>query len=93
MSKEIDLHLKKQLLDTPRYLKKYLKDNEEHSPGITYYTGNWGQDLQDNLTDRQAENHRQIQTWFVRGLCELKLSDAWKLTERQRRTERNLKSL
>ena len=55
MSKEIDLHLKKQLLDTPRYLKKYLKDNEEHSPGITYYTGNWGQDLQDNLTDRQAE--------------------------------------
>ena len=58
MSKEIDLHLKKQLLDTPRYLKKYLKDNEEHSPGITYYTGNWGQDLQDNLTDRQAEKLR-----------------------------------
>ena len=61
MSKEIDLHLKKQLLDTPRYLKKYLKDNEEHSPGITYYTGNWGQDLQDNLTDRQAEKHTNKQ--------------------------------
>ena len=52
---DIDQHLKKQLLETPKYLKKYLKDNEEHSPGITYYTGNWGQDLEDNLTDTQRK--------------------------------------
>ena len=49
MSKEIDQFLKKQLLETPKCLKKYLKDSTEATPGITYYTGNWGQDLEDNL--------------------------------------------
>ena len=55
MSKEIDQYLKKQLVETPKYLKKFLKENEEHSPGITYYTGNWGQDLEDNLTPTQRK--------------------------------------
>ena len=50
---DIDQHLKKQLLETPKYLKKYLKDSNEATPGITYYTGNWGQDLEDNLTETQ----------------------------------------
>jgi len=58
MSKEIDQHLKKQLVETPRFLKKYLKENTEHSPGITYYTGNWGQDLEDNLTETQRKKLR-----------------------------------
>ena len=62
MSKEIDQHLKKQLLETPKYLKKYLKEHEEHSPGITYYTGNWGQDLEDNLTPTQIKKlQKQMQ--------------------------------
>ena len=52
---DIDQHLKKQLLETPKYLKKFLKENEEHSPDITYYTGNWGQDLEDNLTPTQRK--------------------------------------
>ena len=56
---DIDQHLKKQLLETPKYLKKYLKEHEEHSPGITYYTGNWGQDLEDNLTDTQRKKLRK----------------------------------
>ena len=30
MSKEIDQYLKKQLVETPKYLKKFLKENEEH---------------------------------------------------------------
>ena len=42
MSKEIDQYLKKQLVETPKYLKKFLKENKEYSPGMTYYTGNWG---------------------------------------------------
>ena len=54
-SKEIDQHLKKQLVETPKFLKNFLKENNESSPGITYYTGYWGQDLEDNLTDRQRE--------------------------------------
>ena len=51
MSKEID-----------QYLKKFLKENEEHSPGMTYYTGNWGQDLEDNLTPTQRKKlQKQMQ--------------------------------
>ena len=62
MSKEIDQYLKKQLLETPKYLKKYLKENKEYSPGITYYTGNWGQDLEDNLTPTQRKKlQKQMQ--------------------------------
>jgi len=61
MSKEIDQFLKKQLIDTPKFLKNYLKTDIEKtkeqkyykSPVITYYTGNWGQDLEDNLTPTQ----------------------------------------
>ena len=55
MSKEIDQYLKKQLVETPKYLKKFLKVNKEYSPGMTYYTGNWGQDLEDNLTPTQRK--------------------------------------
>tara|TARA_A200000113_G_scaffold119567_1_gene107393 strand:+ start:67 stop:336 length:270 start_codon:yes stop_codon:yes gene_type:complete len=55
MSKEIDQYLKKQLVETPKYLKKFLKENKEYSPGMTYYTGNWGQDLEDNLTPTQRK--------------------------------------
>tara|TARA_B100001769_G_scaffold250165_1_gene222974 strand:+ start:333 stop:602 length:270 start_codon:yes stop_codon:yes gene_type:complete len=55
MSKEIDQYLKKQLIETPKYLKKFLKENKEYSPGMTYYTGNWGQDLEDNLTSTQRK--------------------------------------
>ena len=62
MSKEIDQYLKKQLVETPKYLKKFLKENEEHSPGITYYTGNWGQDLEDNLTPTKRKKlQKQMQ--------------------------------
>ena len=62
MSKEIDQYLKKQLVETPKYLKKFLKENEEHSPGMTYYTGNWGQDLEDNLTPTQRKKlQKQMQ--------------------------------
>jgi len=56
---DIDQHLKKQLLETPKYLKKYLKDSNESTPGITYYTGNWGQDLEDNLTETQRKKLRK----------------------------------
>jgi len=55
VSKEIDQHLKKQLVEAPKVLRKFLKENEHYSPGITYYTGFWGQDIKDNLTERQAE--------------------------------------
>ena len=59
MSKEIDQHLKKQLIDTPKYLKNYLKESKEYDMGITYYTGNWGQDLEDNLTETQRNKLRK----------------------------------
>ena len=59
MSKEIDQYLKKQLLETPKYLKKYLKSSKDYSMGITYYTGNWGQDLEDNLTETQRNKLRK----------------------------------
>jgi len=61
MSKEIDQFLKKQLIEAPKFLKSYIKEgmdktrNEKYykSPVVTYYTGNWGQDLEDNLTPTQ----------------------------------------
>ena len=59
MSKDIDIQLKKQILDIPKVLKKYLKENSGHAVGITYYTGNWGQDLSDNLTEKQEVRIRK----------------------------------
>ena len=70
MSKEIDQFLKKQLIDTPKFLKNYLKTDIEKtkeqkyykSPVITYYTGNWGKDLEDNLTPTQRKKlQKQMQ--------------------------------
>ena len=74
MSKEIDQYLKKQLLETPKYLKKYLKESAESSPGITYYTGNWGQDLEDNLTPTQRKKLQKLMQ---------KLSDSLVFTSRR----------
>ena len=67
MSKEIDQFLKKQLIEAPKFLKSYLKEdidktkNKKYykSPVITYYTGNWGQDLEDNLTPTQRNKLRK----------------------------------
>ncbi len=58
MSKDIDIQLKKQILDIPKVLKKFIKNsgNDDH---IVYYTGNWGQDLSDNLTEKQEERIRK----------------------------------
>ncbi len=70
MSKEIDQFLKKQLIEAPKFLKSYLKEgmdktrNEKYykSPVVTYYTGNWGQDLEDNLTPTQRKKlQKQMQ--------------------------------
>ena len=52
---------------------KFLKENKEYSPGMTYYTGNWGQDLEDNLTPTQRKklqkqmeklSTRHFKTWL-----------------------------
>jgi len=70
MSKEIDIQLKRQLQNTPKVIKNFLETSiyREH---VVYYVGNWGQDLIDNLTAKQAEKvNNQIHSlsrkvWFT----------------------------
>ena len=54
-SKELDHYLKSVINSVPKKLDDFVSGNDTK---MTYYTGNWGQDLQDNLTERQAEKLR-----------------------------------
>jgi hypothetical protein len=51
-SKELDHYLKSVISGVPKKLDHFLSGNENK---MTYYTGNWSKDVQDNLTERQSE--------------------------------------
>jgi len=53
-SKQIDRWLKSEIEATPERLIKF-RDSKMSEPKMTYYTGNWSKDVQDNLTERQSE--------------------------------------
>ena len=52
-SKQIDRWLKSEIEAIPERLIKFRETGKENK--ITYYTGNWSKDVQDNLTERQSE--------------------------------------
>jgi len=52
-SKVIDRWLKSEIEAIPERLIKFRETGKENK--ITYYTGNWSKDVQDNLTERQSE--------------------------------------
>ena len=52
-SKVIDRWLKSEIEAIPERLIKFRESGKENK--MTYYTGNWSKDVQDNLTERQSE--------------------------------------
>ena len=52
-SKQIDRWLKSEIEAIPERLIRFRETSKEKK--MTYYTGNWSKDVQDNLTERQSE--------------------------------------
>jgi hypothetical protein len=52
-SKQIDRWLKSEIEAIPERLIRFRDTSKESK--MTYYTGNWSKDVQDNLTERQSE--------------------------------------
>ena len=52
-SKQIDRWLKSEIEAIPERLIKFRETGLKTK--MTYYTGNWSKDVQDNLTERQSE--------------------------------------
>ena len=58
-SKELDHYLKSVISGVPKQIDHFINSNEKK---MTYYTGNWGQDLEDNLTPTQRKKlQKQMQ--------------------------------
>ena len=53
-TKELDYYLKRIILQVPDKIQQFI-DNAEGEFSMTYYTGNWSQDIYDNFTEIQAE--------------------------------------
>ena len=52
-SKQIDRWLKSEIEKVPERIIRFRETSKENK--MTYYTGNWSKDVQDNLTERQSE--------------------------------------
>ena len=52
-SKQIDRWLKSEIEAIPERLIRFRETSKEKK--MTYYTGNWSKDVQDNMTERQSE--------------------------------------
>ena len=53
-TKELDYYLKRIILKVPDKIQQFI-DNAEGEFSMTYYTGDWSQDIYDNFTEIQAE--------------------------------------
>ena len=53
-TKELDYYLKRIILKVPDKIQQFI-DDENGEFSMTYYTGNWSQDIYDNFTELQAE--------------------------------------
>ena len=53
-TKELDHYLKRIILKVPDKIQQFI-DDENGEFSMTYYTGNWSQDIYDNFTELQAE--------------------------------------
>ena len=52
-SKQIDRWLKSEIEKVPERIIRFRDTSKENK--MTYYTGNWSKDVQDNMTERQSE--------------------------------------
>ena len=52
-SKQIDRWLKSEIEKVPERIIRFRDTSKEKK--MTYYTGNWSKDVQDNMTERQSE--------------------------------------
>jgi len=52
-SKQIDRWLKSEIEKVPERIIKFRDNSKENK--MTYYTGNWSKDVQDNMTEKQSE--------------------------------------
>tara|TARA_B100001564_G_scaffold266305_1_gene227897 strand:- start:332 stop:652 length:321 start_codon:yes stop_codon:yes gene_type:complete len=52
-SKQIDRWLKSEIEKVPERIIRFRDNSKENK--MTYYTGNWSKDVQDNMTERQSE--------------------------------------
>ena len=53
-TKELDYYLKRIILKVPDKIQQFI-DDENGEFSMTYYTGNWSQDIYDKFTELQAE--------------------------------------
>ncbi len=51
-SKELDHYLKHIINDVPQKIQHFLEGNDK---SMTYYTGNWAEDVSNNFTEKQSE--------------------------------------
>ena len=51
-SKELDHYLKHIINDVPKKIEHFLEGNDK---SMTYYTGNWAEDVSNNFTEKQSE--------------------------------------
>ena len=51
-SKELDHYLKHIINDVPKKLEHFLEGNDK---SMTFYTGNWAEDVANNFTEKQSE--------------------------------------
>lgn len=54
MSKELDKHLKEVIKKVPETIQNFLDDSTGETE-LTYYVGNWQEDVLNNFTTKQSE--------------------------------------
>ena len=61
-SKELDHYLKHIINDVPQKIQHFLNGNEK---SMTFYTGNWAEDVANNFTEKQSEKIFKTMSRFV----------------------------
>ena len=61
-SKELDHYLKHIINGVPKKIEHFLEGNDK---SMTYYTGNWAEDVSNNFTEKQSEKIFKTMTKFI----------------------------
>ena len=61
-SKELDHYLKHIINDVPQKIQHFLEGNDK---SMTFYTGNWAEDVANNFTEKQSEKIFKTMARFV----------------------------
>mgnify|MGYP000373215572 CR=1 FL=1 len=63
-SKELDHYLKTVINGVPKKIESFISSNEK---SITYYTGNWAEDVANNFTEKQSEKIFKNMTKYMKA--------------------------